>query len=52
MNPTGLKREGYLRGSVMHQVNNGFTKSTAVHAYGKAVNNSALLMSMNTYQAK
>jgi len=52
MNPTGLKREGYLRGSVMNQVNNGFTKSTAVHAYGKPVNNSALLRSMNTYQAK
>jgi len=51
LNPTGAKREGYMRGSVLN-TNNGFTKSTALHRYGNDPDPTNMIRSMNSYQAK
>ena len=51
MNPTGAKREGYMRGSVL-ATKNGFTKSTALHRYGNDVEPTNMIRSMNSYQAR
>jgi len=52
LNPTGLRREGYVRGPTMPQSLNGFTKSTALHRYGNDSEPTKMLSSMNSYQAR
>jgi hypothetical protein len=51
LNPTGAKREGYMRGPVL-ATNNGFTKSTALHRYGNDPDPTRMVKSMNSYQAR
>lgn len=51
LNPTGAKREGYMRGPVL-ATNNGFTKSTALHRYGNDPDPTSMVKSMNSYQAR
>ena len=51
LNPTGAKREGYMRGSVL-TTKNGFTKSTALHRYGNDPDPTHMVRSMNSYQAR
>lgn len=53
LNPTGARREGYVRGSlVTSSTKNGFTKSTALHRYGNDVEPMHMVKSMNSYQAR
>jgi len=51
LNPTGARREGYIRGPVL-ATNNGFTKSTALHLYGSDPDPKHMMRSMNPYQAR
>jgi len=53
LNPSGARREGYMRGgTVSTSMNNGFTKSTALHRYGNDAEPNQMIGAMNSYQAR
>lgn len=51
LNPTGARREGYMRGAI-RSTNNGFTKSTALHRYGNDPEPANMIGTMDSYQAR
>lgn len=52
MNPKGKARAGRTFGHVMAQMPDGFTKSTAVHAFGPAIDTTAQLRNLHPYVAR
>ncbi|XP_072045830.1 stabilizer of axonemal microtubules 4-like [Amphiura filiformis] len=52
MNPKGKARAGRTFGAVMAQLPDGFTKSTAVHAFGPALDTTAQLRNLHPYVAR
>ena len=48
----GRDREGHCKGGVQDQKPDGFTKSTAVHAYGTEVNTTETLRRLQPYVAR
>ncbi|XP_060065144.1 protein phosphatase 1 regulatory subunit 32-like [Ylistrum balloti] len=51
-NPQGIDRAGHTRGGVQQQKPDGFTKSTAVHAYGNDLDTTATLRRLEPYVAR
>ena len=50
--PMGKDREGHCKGGVQYQKPDGFTKSTAVHAYGTEVDTTDTLRRLQPYVAR
>ena len=52
MNPKGKARAGRTFGAVMDRLPDGFTKSTAVHAFGPALDTTTQLHNLHPYVAR
>ena len=48
----GKDREGHCKGGVQYQKPDGFTKSTAVHAYGTEMDTTDTLRRLQPYVAR